>query len=695
MSFIGSYKTALREEINTLLNKTVYTIRENPLEEIKLCGANYSNQRSLSGLIFSTSDGLKIEVNLMMQNIQAVDGDVGVRFALPLRNGGTGLASAVTFLKWSEDASKVRWKEGNSICAWSTRQNILKIQDHRAFWYGDQGKLSLSDDYKNFSIENFEGGLSVSLNNLGGSGDDDFYQLTFEAVVEGAEPEALQPIVEEPVAAYAAEENVRAVEIAEIAKIHAHAIVLKAFDLALYQFRTVKNEFAVTLNDKRQYSNAVGHFPFAEIVVATDANNQVPFLLPSELKERCKSKNLYFSDELYQAVSVSINSGRHIIFTGPPGCGKSQLAEQVGTLVAEIFNAKKGVEAIPKFVTASPSWTSGEVIGRYFPGRDKDSLLEFHPGVFLEAVKNKRCLVIDEINRANMDECFGELFTVLAGQACDLLYQDAIEGSANEDGKIKYGPIKIVPYQQEDLSELPGYCIYSMGEGFRLIGTMNTFDRSALHQMSFALMRRFDVISVSAPSVGDIEEIVKGRLEILLGENQVRLPTWGGPANRGYLKDWIGQLVVDLFAGQDGLVAKRIVGASMVVDFLDFIACTLNPASNEEVSITNIGAAGIGHGENAAKAIVKSAMALALVVKLIPQLESSDGKLGDVISKIRTLLGGCNRVNFSCAENGLQIELIPAATNCFAFFASELRLACQHTPLSGEIEAVLTPNAAA
>src|SRR5699024_5291216 len=114
-------------------------------------------------------------------------------------------------------------------------------------------------------------------------------------------------------------------------------------------------------------------------------------------------------------------------------------------------------------------------------------------GIFLDAVKDKETgkqknewLIIDEINRADIDKAFGSLFSVLTGDTVHLPYE------ANNGRKITL-------IMEDDGTDSLEKQTYMIPKDWRMIATMNTIDKASLFEMSYAFMRRFAFIPVAIP----------------------------------------------------------------------------------------------------------------------------------------------------------------------------------------------------
>ncbi len=188
-------------------------------------------------------------------------------------------------------------------------------------------------------------------------------------------------------------------------------------------------------------------------------------------------------DTINQTVT-HLKSGRNIMLYGDPGTGKTALANLLLSQVCGVNEAKDG-SMIPNYsiVTANAEWSNFEVIGGISP--DDSGGYYFKDGYVADAAKNcektmqevgkPHYLVIDEFNRANIDEAFGKLFTVFEYRDKQALL------TAKETGGAPF----------------------MMPPEFRIIGTMNTQDKNTLFNVGHALMRRFAFVEIGLPDRDD------------------------------------------------------------------------------------------------------------------------------------------------------------------------------------------------
>ncbi len=163
--------------------------------------------------------------------------------------------------------------------------------------------------------------------------------------------------------------------------------------------------------------------------------------------------------------------------------GKSKLAK----IICENYK----IEYL--MATATSDWSTYDTIGGYKP--DIDGHLYFDPGLFLQLFKDRetkqqtnKWLIIDEINRADIDKAFGSIFSALTGDTITLHFKA-------ENGKN----IIIRPEIFTNNSQ-PADNEYIIPTDWRIIGTMNTFDKTSLYEMSYAFMRRFAFVPINVPN---------------------------------------------------------------------------------------------------------------------------------------------------------------------------------------------------
>lgn len=259
------------------------------------------------------------------------------------------------------------------------------------------------------------------------------------------------------------------------------------------------------------------------------SDSPLPLIDPDVLDERIAEiqTELLIDDLTIRRIYRALIAGQHVILSGPPGTGKTHLATLLpnvlwrGVDTAEVHDMTTDPALPPTtppttrilerngytstVATATEEWGVRQVIGGITPQLMHDGarpllVYRVRHGHLTSAVLGNyaqptsgdlpdttslareevrengqrfrgRWLVIDEFTRAPIDAAFGSLLTTLGGQRAPLM----------------------VPTDDGTEVALP------LPRDFRIIGTLNSFDRHFLNQISEAMKRRFTFIDILPP----------------------------------------------------------------------------------------------------------------------------------------------------------------------------------------------------
>jgi 5-methylcytosine-specific restriction enzyme B len=189
----------------------------------------------------------------------------------------------------------------------------------------------------------------------------------------------------------------------------------------------------------------------------------------------------FFPHTFLEGALQRLRAKKNLILQGPPGTGKTWLARRLA--YALIGSQHRAVaKARMRIVQFHPSLSYEDFVRGFRP--QKSGGLDLVDGIFLEAIQAARAepdrqfvLIIEEINRGNPAQIFGELLTLL------------------EDSKRRPDEAIELAYRREEDERV------FIPPNLHVIGTMNIADRS-LALVDLALRRRFAFVTLE-PQLGD------------------------------------------------------------------------------------------------------------------------------------------------------------------------------------------------
>lgn len=224
----------------------------------------------------------------------------------------------------------------------------------------------------------------------------------------------------------------------------------------------------------------------------------------------------------YDSVSKSVDMMYQKIFFGAPGTGKSHRLDYDLFKDANGKSLGKGLKSVSqdfKFrTTFHPDYDYAQFVGSYKPKKEGASITySFVPQVFAKAyvaawnkfiaagkkstADNQVYLVIEEINRGNCAQIFGDIFQLLDRMDGRSEYPVDVDSDFADFIREKLKDIfsdykkEICSYCEDasDESQIADdeFCKIALPPNFNILATMNTSDQS-LFPMDSAFKRRFD-----------------------------------------------------------------------------------------------------------------------------------------------------------------------------------------------------------